>query len=135
MTTIIVASYVMHIFATQRSSRHFMIQYFPARYVGLCLNYETYCFYIAPCNGLQGAVAQYAAHQTRNTGGVKPLLFLISALGSFTCVTQHMGPTALRPIRGTKHHGQVSCFRTRGGFHKELGLVLSRVRTSNLSYM
>ncbi len=31
------------------------------------LKYETYPF-IALCNGLQGAVAQYAANQTRNTG-------------------------------------------------------------------
>ena len=33
----------------------------------LRLNYETYSFYIAPCNGLQSAVAQYAADQTRKT--------------------------------------------------------------------
>ena len=33
---------------------------------------------------------------------------LLSALGSFTCVTQHTEPTALRPIRRTKHHGEVS---------------------------
>ena len=31
-----------------------------------------------------------------------PLLFLISALGSFTCVTQHIGPTAWRPTWMTK---------------------------------
>ena len=53
---------------TQWRSRRFNIQYFPARYVGLRLNYETYSFYIAPCNGLQGAVAQYAANPARNTG-------------------------------------------------------------------
>ena len=32
----------------------------------------------------------------------KPLLLTISVLGSFTCITQHTGPTALRPIRRTK---------------------------------
>ena len=32
----------------------------------------------------------------------KPLLLTISELGSFTCITQHTGPTALRPIRRTK---------------------------------
>ena len=32
----------------------------------------------------------------------KPLLLTISALGSFTCITQHTGPTALRPIRRMK---------------------------------
>ena len=32
----------------------------------------------------------------------EPLLFLISALGSFTCSTQHTGPMALRPIRKTR---------------------------------
>ena len=26
----------------------------------------------------------------------------ISVMGSFTCITQHTGPTALRPIRRTK---------------------------------
>ena len=35
--------------------------------VGLRLNYETYPFYLASCYGLQGAVAQYAANQTKNT--------------------------------------------------------------------
>ena len=38
-------------------------------HVGLCLNYEIYSFNIAPCNGLQHAVAQYDANQTRNTPG------------------------------------------------------------------
>ena len=32
----------------------------------------------------------------------KPLLLTISVLGYFTCITQHTGPTALRPIRRTK---------------------------------
>ena len=43
------------------------------------LNYEIYSFYIAPCNGLQGAVAQYAANQTRNTWA-NPFFFSISVL-------------------------------------------------------
>ena len=29
-------------------------------------------------------------------------MLFISVLGSFTCITQHTGPTALRPIRRTK---------------------------------
>ena len=37
---------------------------FSARYVGLSLNYEVYI--LARCNGLQAAVAQHAAIQTRN---------------------------------------------------------------------
>ena len=69
--------------------------------MGLQFNYETYSFYIAPCNGLQGAEVQYAANLTRNTGA-NPLLFSVSALGSFMFVTQHLGPTAFRPIRKTK---------------------------------
>ena len=36
------------------------------------------------------------------TPGQAPFSFTISVLGSFTCVTQHTGPTALRPIRRTK---------------------------------
>ena len=32
----------------------------------------------------------------------KPFSFTISVMGSFTCITQHTGPTALRPNRKTK---------------------------------
>ena len=39
--------------------------------------------------------------ESRNTGA-SPFSFTISDLGSFTCITQHTGPTALRPIRRTK---------------------------------
>ena len=39
--------------------------------------------------------------ESRNTGA-SPFSFTISVLGSFTCITQHTGPTALRPIRRTK---------------------------------
>ena len=40
----------------------------------------------------------------------KPLLLTISVLGSFMCITQHTGPTALRPIRRTKHEAiMVKC--------------------------
>ena len=67
--------------------------------------------YIAPGNDLQGAMAQYAAKSNQEHRG-KPFLFLISALGSFLCITQYTGPTALRPIRETKHHGEVSCLMT-----------------------
>ena len=38
------------------------------------LKYDTYSF-IAPCNGLQDAVAQYAAEQTRDTGA-NPFSFM-----------------------------------------------------------
>ena len=33
------------------------------------------------------------------TPGQVPFFFMISVLGSCTCITQHTGPTALRPIR------------------------------------
>ena len=39
--------------------------------------------------------------ESRNTGA-SPFSFTISVLGSFTCITQHTGPTALRPIRRAK---------------------------------
>ena len=42
-----------------------------------------------------------SARESRNTGA-STFSFTISVLGSFTCITQHMGPTALRPIRRTK---------------------------------
>ena len=62
--------YIGSISVSQWRSRRCYIQYFPARYVGPRLNYETYSFYIAQWNGLhvQDAVAQYASNQTRNTG-------------------------------------------------------------------
>ena len=39
--------------------------------------------------------------ESRNTGA-SPFYFTISVLGSFTCITQHTGPTALHPTRRTK---------------------------------
>ena len=48
-----------------------------------------------------GAI-KYAAIQTRNTGVSPVSSCLISALGSFTCITWHRGPTALRPSRRTQ---------------------------------
>ncbi len=95
------ASHIALISVTRWRLRGFNITYFPARYLGATFEVWDLLFYIAPCNGLQGAVGQYATNQTRNTGA-NPLLFSISALGSFTCVTQHTGPTALRPIQRTK---------------------------------
>ena len=59
-----VAFYIAHVSIAQKCARRFNKQYFSARYVELCLNYETYSFYVAPCNGLQGA----AANQTGNSG-------------------------------------------------------------------
>ena len=49
--------------------------------------------------------------ESRNTGA-SPFSFTISVLGSFTCITQHTRPTALRPIRRTKQLWKVSCSRT-----------------------
>ena len=40
----------------------------------------------------------YSSHSQEHRG--EPLLFLISALGSFTCVTQHMGPTSVGRSNG-----------------------------------
>ena len=51
----------------------------------------------------------FSTHSQEHQG--EPLLFLISALGSFTlctCVTQHMGLMALHPIRRKK---QWLCFK------------------------
>ena len=90
---LIVASYTALISVTQWRSRRFNIQYFLVRYCGAWSKIWDQFLYTVPCNGLQGAVAHYAANQTRNTGA-NPLPFLISALGSFSCITQHMGPTA-----------------------------------------
>ena len=54
-------------------------------------------------------MSDYVTQKTEHGGRLKPphrgepLLFSKSALGYFTSVTQHMGPTVLRPIRRTKH--------------------------------
>ena len=48
--------------------------------------YQTNCFALTQCNGLEGDVAQYAANQTQENGG-KPFLFTISVLGSYMCIT------------------------------------------------
>ena len=39
--------------------------------------------------------------ESRNTVA-RPFSFTVSVLGSFTCITQHTGPTALRPIQSTQ---------------------------------
>ncbi len=41
---------------------------FSCKVCGALFEVRDLFLYIAPCNGLQGAVAQYAANQTRNTG-------------------------------------------------------------------
>ena len=66
------------------------------------MNSETQIF---STRGLQGDVAHRAATD-RNTGA-NPFSFRISAPVSFTLVTQHMGPTALRPIWRTKQWSSV----------------------------
>ena len=50
--------------------------------------------YISTLLGAQGANSE--------TRGQALFYFTISGLGYFTCITQHTGPTALRPIRRTK---------------------------------
>ena len=54
--------------------------------------------YVAPYKGLQGATAHTAA--TATPGRTHSLFD--KCTGFFSGVTQHMGPTALRPIRWTK---------------------------------
>ena len=56
--------------------------------------------YLAPYKGFTRCYGAYSSHSQELRG--EPLLFRISTLGAFTCVTQHMGPMALRPIRRTK---------------------------------
>ena len=53
-----------------------------------------YNAHISTLLGAQGANPE--------TPGQHPFSFTISVLGSFTCITQHTGPTALRPIRRAK---------------------------------
>ena len=71
-----------------------------------------YCIYIAQIPYIICSNAHYTIHiytlnifrvlfwricsQSRNIGA-SPFSFTISVLGSFTCITQHTGPTALRP--------------------------------------
>ena len=62
--------------------------------IKITIKYETHSF-ILLCNGLQGAVAPYAANQTRTTS-------IYDECTVFLLCTSHMGPTALRPTRGTQ---------------------------------
>ena len=68
-----------------------------------CFFFQYYLAYtvfnIVPCNNLQGAVVQFCSQSNQEHRG-EPLFFSTSALGS-TCVTQHTGPTALRPVHWT----------------------------------
>ena len=52
--------------------------------------------------------------ETRNT--MKPFFADVDGLGSFTGVTKHTGPTALHPIRRTKHSWLSACLRTQGSW-------------------
>ena len=45
---------------------------------------------------------EQAPRMNPETPGQAPFSFIISVLGSFPCITQHTGPTALHPIRRTK---------------------------------
>ena len=101
IVVILVASYIARIFVTQWRSTRFNIQSFPARYVGLRLNNETYSFYLAPCNGLQGAVAQYATNQTRNTRA-DPFSFNYCSI-LFSC---HRSPPGHVDASSYANHGQ-----------------------------
>ena len=55
---------------------------------------KIYIVHISTLLGTQGANPE--------TPGQAPFSFTISVLGSFTCITQHTGPTVLRHIRRTK---------------------------------
>ena len=57
--------------------------------------------YVAPYNGFIRCYGAFSSHRHEHWG--KPLFLFISALGSFKCITQRMGPMALRPILRTKH--------------------------------
>ena len=59
-----------------------------------CNNNNTGDLYHAPCLVVK---AQFQKHR-----GKPRFSFTISVLGSFTCITQHTGPTALRPIQRAK---------------------------------
>ena len=61
------------------------------------ITHDTYNYTL---NILRVLFGTFSCH-SRNTGA-SPFSFTISVLGSFTCITQHTGPTALRPIRRTK---------------------------------
>ena len=53
------------------------------------------------CSALHIHPAVCSRRESRNIGA-SPFSFTISVLGSFTRITQHTGPTTLRPIRRTK---------------------------------
>ena len=64
---------------------------------------------IRQLNNAQGAICSQPSQKHRG----KPLLLTILVLGSFTCITQHTGPTALRPIRRMDEAIMVKCLAHR----------------------
>ena len=78
------------IFTLSRSSPHSII-------------IQTICsVHISTLLGAQGANPETLGQATFS------FTIHVSVLGSFTCITQHTGPTALRPIRRTKQLWQLS---------------------------
>ena len=56
--------------------------------------------YVAPNNSYSRCHCTFSSHNQGHRGEL--LLFLKIALGSCTCIIQHMGSAALRPIQRTK---------------------------------
>ena len=98
------ASYnIARISVTQwRSWRFHIIQYFPARYVGLRWNHDTYSFMVMVYKVLRRNMLQIKP----GTPGRIPFLF-DKYIGFYARYKTHTGPAALGPIRRTKHHGSV----------------------------
>ena len=93
---IISKSYIVHVSTKQGTQSAEYIQTF--RKVITVMNSETQL-----CITLKGFTRCYDANSSHSQEHrCESLLFSISALGCFTCPTQHMGPTALRPISRTQ---------------------------------
>ena len=94
---IILKSYIAHVSTEQGTQGAEHIYKLSERKVIAVMNSETQCSTLLWFTRCYGA---YSSHSQEHRG--EPLLFSKCALGSFTCITQHMGPTALHPIRRTK---------------------------------
>ena len=82
-------------------------------------------FNIAPCNGLQGAVVQYAANQP---GTLENPFSLREVHQVLHVHTQHTGSRALYTIQRTYNNDRVSCIMTQASCLS----VLNGTRTHTL---
>ena len=101
-----------HVLCQTSAGNHWRVDGFPAMVIQEFLYWATICQPLVGSQNLLLVAANLFIYTSSSTSannrmnpetpGQAPFSFTISVLGAFMCITQHMGPTALRPIRRTK---------------------------------